>query len=307
MTAVDDANADRHGRIKCGTISVSDLDRSLTLYSNSLQQQVVECGELCTTLAQAWNMPNMAGARYGLLQPPSQKRCFLRLIETPPVPSFAPARTYGWNAFEICVADVFDLAQKLEDSAFEIVGPPKLVDGFTSFIPMQVYGPDGEILFLNQVNHSDEDAELPQAQCDVDQIFIVVLGTRDAQACASSLVKRLRLEQAATHHIRYSLINRAYDLPMTTAHSITMVQNGRTPFAQVDQLPPTATARPRHTGWLAPGNSAVSVMVDRFDDLPLDQQTIAAPVTLRGSLYEGRRVVAMRGEADELIELIEMH
>ncbi|MFK8052174.1 MAG: hypothetical protein AB8F65_04320 [Woeseiaceae bacterium] len=299
--------ADCHGKIVCGAISVTDLDRSIALYTEFLKHEVVDKGQIDNTLAQLWGAPEMVGARFALLQPTSGFRCYLRLIEVPSTPGFKPAQTYGWSAYEICVADVFELAKQLADSDFKIVGPPKLVDGFSSFIPMQVYGPDGEILFLNQVNHSDDDADLPIAQSEVDHIFIAVLGTRDRESCVSDLARDLALDRAGTHHFRYSLINRAFALPAETQHTITMVQHGRTPCLQVDQLPDAAQARPQHSGWLPPGNSMLTLVVDSLDALPIDAQAVSPPIPVNGPLYEGRQVVTIRCGDSALLELVALN
>ncbi|MFT2092755.1 VOC family protein [Paraglaciecola sp. 2405UD69-4] len=297
---------DCHGQIRCGTISVSSLEKSLTLYRDYLDFQPIEQGKLDKQLASLWGLPKMTGAAYVVLQAPSGGPSLIRLIEVPAIKGFVPATSYGWSAFEITVADVFKLAEKLENSDFKIVGPPKLVDGFTSFIPMQVFGPDGEILFLNQVNHSDEDADLPLAQCNVDQLFIVVLAALNRGAAVLEYEHSLALDQAATHHLRYSLINRAFNLDMDTKQSITMMQKGRSPFAQIDQYPPNAVVRPCHDGWLPPGNSMVSVLVDNIDELPIETKIIATPAAPQGTIYQGRKTALIRGAVSECIELIQI-
>jgi catechol 2,3-dioxygenase-like lactoylglutathione lyase family enzyme len=293
-----------HGQIRCGTISVSDISRSLKQYQHFLGFEPIEQGNLSADLAQLWGLPKMTGAPYVVLQAKSAGPCLLRLIEAPAISDFKPATTFGWSAFEITVADVFALADKLKDSEFEVVGPPKLVDGFTSFIPMQVYGPDGEILFLNQVNHSDDDADLPLATCDVDQIFIVVLATPDRQASAQEYKARLQLDITATHTLRYSLLNRAFGLPAETKHTITMLQNGRTTFAQIDQCPEHGIPRTSHDGWLPPGNAMVSVCVDNTSEFEANEPNLGRP---DGVVYQHHRTTLIRGMANECIELIEIN
>jgi hypothetical protein len=295
-----------HGQIRCGTISVTDLNKSLVLYREFLGYQPIEQGQLDRHIAELWGLPNMEGAAYVVLQAASGGPSLLRLIEVPAIDNFVPATSYGWSAFEITVADVFKLAEKLEKSDFKIIGPPKLVDGFTSFIPMQVFGPDGEILFLNQVNHSDEDADLPIAQCSVDQLFIVVLAALNREAAATEYQQLLALDRVATHHLRYSLINRAFDLPMDTQQSITMMQKGRSTFAQIDQYPIQAVARPCHEGWLPPGNSMVSVLVDNLDELPIRDKIVSPPSVPNGVIYQGRNTVLIKGTVSECIELIQI-
>lgn len=300
------SESQQHGQIRCGTISVSDLGKSLKLYRDFLDFALIETGQLDAQLSALWGLPKMCGAKYVVLQASAGGDALLRLIEVPKMVSFVPATSYGWSAFEITVADVFALAVKLKNSEFDIVGPPKYVDGFTSFIPMQVIGPDGEILFLNQVNHSDANADLPTATCTVDQLFIVVLAAKDREISTLEYQQSLALDRSGTHHLRYSLINRAFNLPMETEQTITMVQKGRTPFAQIDQYPAQAEVRPVHSGWLPPGNSMVSILVDNIDQLPIADKMCSSPDNLTSVVYQGRKTVLIRGAVSECIELIEI-
>lgn len=297
---------DRHGQIRCGTLSVSDLDISLALYEKYLRLDLVERGQVSAELASCWGAEKVVGAPFAVLQPQSGSQSFLRLIEASEPESYTPAKSLGWNAFEISVKDVFSLADDLENSEFEVVGPPKLVDGFTSFIPMQVFGPDGEVLFLNQVNHSDDDTDLPLAESTVDEIFIVVVASPDSRKSAEEHVQFLNLDEAATHSLRYSLINRAFDLPMSTLQTITMVQKGRMPFSQIDQYPSNAEIRPRQPGHLPMGNAMVSVMVESIEELPIQDKTLGPVTRPDGEIYQGRKTQVIQGTASELIELIEL-
>lgn len=295
-----------HGQIKCGTLSVANLQRSLSQYQEYLGYTLIESGTVDTELAEAWQTPQMAGAKYALLQAASGADSYLRLIEVPAVSNYIPATTYGWGAFEICVQDVFGLAESLKDSDFTIIGPPKLVDGFTSFIPMQVMGPDGEILFLNQVNHSDHDADLPKAQSKVDKLFIVVLASPDRDASVNEYQHRFGFDRAATHTLRYSLLNRAFELSPETQHQISMLQKGRMTIAQVDQYPEQAGHRPCHAGYLPPGNAMVTLMVNKLSELNLPKDLIEQASERQGVLYQGRKSLLLKGLATELIELIEI-
>ena len=297
---------ERHGQIRCGTLAVRDLDQSLALYRDFLALTVDEQGQISETLAVSWGLSSMAGSRYAVLQPESGALSYLRLVEVKNGPKITPAKTLGWNAFEISVKDVFALSEKLKKSEFDIVGPPRLVDGFTNFIPMQVFGPDGEVLFLNQVIHSDEHTELPKAESAVDQLFIAVVASAEREKTAKEHVRFLGLDQGPAHSLRYSLINRAFDFDPETETAITMVNSGRLPFSQIDQYPPQASIRPAAPGALPLGNSLLSVMVDCLDDLPISEVAQGKVTRVEESFYQGRRVQTIKGSASELIELIEI-
>jgi len=301
----DAAIGERHGRIAGGTISVTDLDRSIAAYQNSLYQTVIEKGELSDAHAQRWGLGSVAGARYAVLQTPLNPLSSLRLIEVGGLPH-TPAISLGWNAFEITVKDVFGLAAHLQDSEFTVVGPPKRVDGFTSFVPMQAFGPDGEVLFLNQVFHSDDDTDLPLAGSAVAEIFIVVLASPDREASANQYAQALGMSFGGTHQLRYGLINRAFGFDSETLQTITMVQNARTPFLQTDQYPPQAESRSVHPNGLPMGNSMVSLWVDDLDRARHGFTAVGGVARMEGEWYKDRKVALVRGCAGELVELIEL-
>ena len=300
------APAQRHGQIACGTISVANLDRSVSLYERVLRYLPVETGEVSVELATSWGTPDAVGARYAISRPDGGGPGALRFIESGASPEHVPAASFGWNAFELTVNDVFELATHIEKSEFRLDGPPKLVDGFTSFIPMQVFGPDGEVLFLNQVNHSDDDADLPKTNLVAGEIFIAVLAARDRECSASEYTRGLVLDRAATHTLRYGLVNRAFGLPEQTTHTITMIQNGRTPFAQIDQYPVGAKTRVQQPGQMPAGNAMVSVYVKSLTNLPWSELAISEPSNFSGEMYNGGAAQVVRGASGELLELIEL-
>lgn len=295
---------DTHGRIKCGTVSTPDLDAALLDYRDLLGLEVVEQGRLEAELAASWGTAAATGQRYALLQPASGVPCFIRLVEAPLHPDFVPTLTFGWAAFEITVADVYRLAERLEGSGFEIVGPPKEIPGMPQFVPMQVLGRGREMVYLNQVRSDMPTSDLPRARSEVDHIFIVILATPDRAATMRQLQDRLGLEEGGTYTIPYTMISKAFGLPADHQSTISMAQAGRMPIVEVDGYPAAATPRAGHTGMLPPGNAMVTLAVDRLDGLELD--FIAAPAVRAGPLYAGRRAATFVGSAGELTELIEL-
>lgn len=295
-----------HGQIACGTVSVGNLDQAVSGYQQLLDQDVVETGRLGAAHASAWGLSGVRDAPYAILQASSEPRSQLRLIEVATQPH-TPATSLGWNAYEITVKDVFGLAERLANSAFKVVGPPKHVDGFTSFVPMQVFGPDGEVLFLNQVFHSDEDTDLPIAQSAVGEIFIVVLASQDRKRSAQQYAQALGMDVGATHELRYSLINRAFGFDPETLQTITMVQKSRRPFLQTDQYPGSAQQRALSDSGLPMGNAMVSVIVDDIERASVGFTPLGSIENLSGDLYRERKVLLVQGLAGELVELIELN
>jgi len=296
-------NFDTHGRIKCGTISTPSIDAALEDYRDLLGLQLVEDGHLPEDLATAWNAPLAADQRTALLQPRSGAASFIRLVEAPLHPDFVPTRTFGWAAFELSVQDVYDLAERVKNSGFETVGPPKPIEGLPYFVPMQVLGRGREMLYFNEVAMSTPSSDLPKASSAVDHTFIVILATPDRMGSLAHLKERLKLDEGGSYTLNYTMINRAFGLADGTQSTITMVQHGRLPIVEVDGYPEAATSRPMHQGMLPPGNAIVTLAVESLD---LDLDYITPPVRREGPLYAGRRTATAIGSAGELIELIEL-
>ncbi len=291
------------GTILGGLSTVPDLGAALAAYG-VLGLEVAETGALPADLAQSWGAPASAGARCAALRPASGAPCWLRLVEQPPHPAFVPTTTYGWAAFELTVQDVFGWPARLSGSAFEIVGPPKIITGIEpAFIPMQVLGPGREMLYLNEVLTDMPGIDLPRAASPVDKAFIVILAAPDRARAAAWYADALGLEPGDEFTIPYTMINRAFGLGPDHLTTLTMVKAGRLPVVEIDDYPAAATVRRGHAGMLPPGNALVTLAVPDLAACRCDW--IAEPAIRTGAVYEGRRAATTRGVAGELVELVE--
>ncbi len=301
-----DTDFDRPGRIKCGTISTPDLAGSLADYVTDLGLAIIEDGIVSATLAAAWGAAASAGRRMVLLRHPEARPGYLRLVEATPTPGFQPLRSYGWAAFEHCVADCTALFDAISVSgAFAVIGAPKLVAGFDNFIPFQVTGRAGETLYLNQVlKPGMSDLDLPMTMARVDHMFIAILAAPDRAAAIAYHRDALGFEVGETWSIPYGVINNSFGLPATNLTDMTMTRTGRMPATEIDQYPATASPREIPAGELPPGNAMISFMTASLDSVKAP--FLAPPRRLDGPLYEGRRAACVRGTAGELIELIEV-
>jgi catechol 2,3-dioxygenase-like lactoylglutathione lyase family enzyme len=287
-----------HGRIVGGTVATPDLDRALTDYRDTLGLELVEQGSVPADLAASWGAPAVAGARMAVLQPQSGAPCLLRFVEQPLPPDYRTTRTFGWNAFEITVRDVFGWPDRLAGSGFEIVGPPREIPGLPYFVAMQMLGRGREMIYLNEVRQDTPSSDLPRARSPVDHIFIVILATPDREATMRWYQEHLGLDAGGTYTIEYTMINNAFDLPGGTQSTISMLQKGRMPIVEVDGYPPAATSRAVPPGMLPPGNALVTLAVDSLDrDLPFITPSVHR---------DGRRTATVRGPAGELLELVEL-
>ncbi len=294
----------QHGSIMGGVVTIPALDTALADYRDRLGMVLIEAAPLPADLAESWGCPGSAGANMAVLQPASGANCFVRLIEQPDHPDFKPMTSFGWAAFELTVQDVFGWPKRLEQSGFDIVGPPKEIASLPYFVPMQVLGQGGEMIYLNEVRENTPSSDLPKALSLTDFIFIVILAAPDRKAAIKWYVERLRLDEGETHTIPYGVINRAFGFAADALTDLTMMQNDRLPIVEVDSYPRQATRRPCRAGMLPPGNALVSLAVSSLDRLDLPWLT--PPVARPEAPYCGRRVAATIGPAGELLELIEL-
>lgn len=295
---------DTHGRIKCGTINTPHYEASLRDYRERLEFGVAEEGRVSPELAALWGAPASAGMRTALLASSSGAGGFLRLVEGSPVPDYRPLRSFGWASWEMTCREVFALHDRIAGQGFEVIGPPKLVPGFDNFIPFQVTGRAGEVLYLNEVlNGSMSDLDLPDAGATVDFMFIAILAAPDRAAAVRFHVEALGFEEGQTYVIPYSVINNAFGLADDVTTAMTMTKVGRLPGSEVDQYPGATVERPVAPGELPPGNALLTFITDSLDKVTAP--FLAPPRTLDGPMYAGRRVACVRGAAGELIELIE--
>ena len=295
---------DVKGRIRCGTILCPDLAASESDYRDILGLALVDDQPVPEALAMAWGAPAMAGRDCRLLRAPGATPYLTRLVAGTAVPGFKPLRSFGWAAYEHTVLDCDALYARIKESVFEVIGAPKLVPGFDNFIPFQVVGRAGEVIYLNQVlNGAMDDLDLPNTSAVVDQMFIAILAAGDRAAAVDFHVRELGFEQGQTWTIPYSVINRSFGLDAATLTDMTMTKTGRMPGCEIDQYPSAATPRAVTPGELPPGNALVSFISGPLDMLKVP---LLGPVArLEGALYAGRRVGCARGAAGELIELIE--
>lgn len=292
-----------HGSIMGGLSVVPDLDVALAAYQGTLQLDLVQQGPLPADLAASWGCPASEGARHAVLRPKSGACCWLRLVEQPAVPGFRPNRSFGWAAYELTVQDVFGWPERLQGSAFRIVGAPRRLPGMDSFVPMQVVGPGEEMLYLNEVFGNMATLDLPRARSLSDHVFIVILATPDRAATCAWYADALHLDPGPVFELPYQMINMAFGLPDDFVTALQMVARGRMPIVEIDDYPPQTEARPRHAGMLPPGNALVTLAVHDLDACAVDW--LALPMRRDGPLYEGRRAAAVIGPAGELLELVE--
>lgn len=294
--------------IRAATLTVSDIARSSSLYCDWLNYSEIESESISLALAQSWGTPNTAGKPYCILQPQSGADVFIRMIEQPRVQGYKALTSYGWAALEICNQDTLAVNEIMEKSPFEIIGLPQALDGLPSIFPMQVKGPDEEIVYLTEFKERKmESYDLPEARSLIDRMFILVMACSDLEKSGAWLSKHLLIDQGPPMDLIYTLINNAFGLPEDDKQTIATLQHECDVFMEIDQYPKEAIDRPRQDGMLPPCAALASFRHPEFDRLDAINKDlwITPPAVHDGPVYSGKRAATLKAPDGTLIEIIE--
>ena len=288
--------------LRCATHVVDDLTAACQRYVEWMDYAVVEMGRVDEDLAALWLAPASEGRLYALLQPASGAGVYLRFVEGDAHEDYQPIRTYGWAAIELCVTDVDAVNRRMLESPFEVIGPPKDLDGFSTVKPMQVRGDDLEVVYLTQMLVDGPAHGLPSPQSLIDRPFIMVLACPDLKAGIAWVRDVLGMEVIEPVAIRYSMIAKAFDLPEGEKTEIVTAKWKGEVFLELDQYPQGARPRAAHPGALPPG-VAITTMVHP-DMARLEGHWAVEPAVREGVLYQGRCVGMLRTPEGALLEII---
>jgi hypothetical protein len=289
--------------VRAATLSVADVDRGIRRYAGFLDHVVIEEGRIASDLAKSWGTPGMTDRRYAVMRPASGLPVDLRLIEAEPCPDYRALRSFGWSALEICVADVHATQARLLDSPFEIIGPPAAIASLPTIHPMQVIGCDDEVVYLTQILQPGPSTGLPFVHAPIDRLFIVVLACADLDITARWCAEQFGIGLGQDLSIPYSMLNRAFDLPMTTLHRLIAADHEGDLFLELDQSPAGTVTRNVWPGQLPPGIALCTFTHPDIDAIPGPWYT--PPVVREGAIYEGRRVGVLRSPEGALFEVVD--
>lgn len=289
--------------LRAATVSVADIDRGIRRYEDAFDYVVVERGAVPASLAESWGTPAMTDRACAVLRPASGLPVDLRLIESDPVPGHRALRSFGWSALEICVTDVHAVHARMQSSAFRVIGPPSAIANLPTIHPMQVIGPDDEVVYLTQILDSSAASGLPVVQAPIDRLFIVVLACADLDASARWCVDQLGVGLGQDLRIPYRMLNQAFDLPDDTLHRLIAADHRGTIFLELDQYPPAAVERRCLAGQLPPGIGVCTFMHAAIEAIPGPWKT--PPTRRDGAIYEGRRVGLLQSPEGALFEIVE--
>lgn len=288
------------------TIIVQQLDTVEPAYRDHLRYRTVARGEITAELVKAWDAPAHRGHRYVLMQPASGAEVYLRFIEDSgarDVP--APLTTHGWAATELLTTDPDELARRLTESPFTVIGPPKdLYPSDKAPRAMQVAGPEGETLYMTRPIPGGSRYDLGVAASFVDRTFIVVVGGPSMAELRRFYGETLGLPAGEPTPFVISVLARANGLPPDSRFPLAVVPLSPGHLIEIDEYPAGTAARPRRKGALPPRMAMVSFLAADPAMLPVKWRKPLRRIDEQP--YAGRRVGVTVGPAGEWIEVVEV-
>lgn len=290
--------------IQAVTFSVTDFDASKKAFETFLDYEAIEAGTISGEQAAFWHADNCKGRRYALLQPASGEEVYFRLVEAPVTEGYKPLCSYGWNAAELHVQDVYALAERLADSGFTLVGGPRDLLNNNALIALQMRGPSNEMIYLTQMNHEGMKKVYGTALSPVGRIFIAVQGAKDLEQ-SIAYYEQVAVRTTSRKNFNIRVLAKAHGLDELEAKFNISSAVLEQPFRiEIDDYPESAVDRFILPGELPPGMAMVSILVDSTgpQQWPVELDWRDGPESLP---YSGRRIALTRGPAGEWIELIE--
>ena len=291
-------------RIEIATLCVSDISICISAYTDLLDYQVIDEGELPQSLAAAWSTPDMTGMPYALLQPSSGAEVYLRFIETGRTGGYWPPVTQGWIATEILTTDPDALLEKLQGSAFtHIGGPGDLYPHPKSPRALQMAGPAGELMYFTRILPGGSRFGLHGAKTFVDRPFIMVTGGTSMDEIHGFYGGVLALRVTEPSPFVIGQMSRVLGVDPRTAYPVSLARiPGRSFLIELEELPPYIERRHVPEGQLPEGLAMVSFKSAPLDELNLNYR--AEPRRIDIPPYNGRKVAVIEGPAGEWLELI---
>jgi len=214
---------------------VHDIARSSEYWQHYFDHQIFQQAYLSDEEALRLGSAELANQAVIWLQSQGGN-AWLCLVEAPTLKGGQFLEQSGWTALEINVKDVKRIHQRLHNSPFTILGKPASLDVNPNIKAMQIIGPDGEVIYLTQIDQAQPPFELPSAQCQIDQFFIAVAAVKDKTA-SINFYKHLSQAQELEFTTAIRIINNTLALGPTHQTDICLFQLSNNTLIEIDQIP----------------------------------------------------------------------
>ena len=226
------------------TMLVTNLSTTEQAYDDYLGYDTVVKGNVNENLASIWDAENMINHPYIIMQPEKSNDFSFRFVLQPNHTDYIPFKSYGWNAAEVIVENVDELEEIIQESPFEIIGPPADLSFTNDIRAMQVIGPAQEILYLTQFKRKIKEFDSPTPRCSVDQTFIVILAGKSLEDMQDYYSSSFHLNKAPIMESRIRSISKAFNLPEDTKYNAAAIEIRDQCLIELDEMPNEATERP---------------------------------------------------------------
>jgi hypothetical protein len=279
-------------------IQVERLDPVIDAYSKYFGYRTIDEGSLSSELAIHWGAPAQAGEAFVLMQPESGSPSYLRFIEGQAAP---PPGTLGWNGMEVHVQNLAAVQESIAAGPFTVFSPAQQLSLSPAVKFMQVIGPGGELLFLNEMR--DPSFDVGVAASAVDRPFVVACGALNARETLAWFSEMFEMQVPDPISVVMPALNRVFGYPEGTEHELSMVKMAGPCILEFDQYPSIATGKETNSRRLPPGYAIVSCSVNSLDRI--SERSGIAPTIIDIAPYNGCAAVLMTTPAGALIELVE--
>lgn len=252
--------------------------------------------------ARLWGIPALAGTPALLMAPAAASDFVFRFIELPAVPDYRAFKRHGWQAAELIVARVDELAERFRDSPFEVVAPPMDLSFCPDIRAMQVRGPGGEILYLTEFKKPVPGLDAPPARSAVDRTFIVIVGGASLDDMQHYFNDKFGVPHGQPMESRVQTMALEFGLSREHRFRIAALPLAERCYIEADQMPAEAEPLPRNQHELPAGIAIVSFDLKSASGKDGPRQTLPPD---DGPPYAGATAVdCVRGAAGEMLELI---
>jgi len=286
------------GKITAVTITTSDLNRIVEVYEKFLKYRVTKTGQITPKESSAWNADLLTNTDYVVVQPEKSDDFSFRFIHQPDQSNYIAFKSTGWNAAELIVEDVDELAVELENSPFKIIGAPADLSFTKDIRAMQVIGPANEILYLTQFKKNVPEFDGPKPRCSVDQTFIVILAGKSLDEMQDYFHNNFGLAKATIIESRIRSISRVFNYPEDTKYKAAALALKDQSMIELDELPKEGNNRFSIDGYLPAGIAMVSFLY--YESPEASKNTYPSNLPSHESIL----CSVQKGTTNELIELI---
>jgi catechol 2,3-dioxygenase-like lactoylglutathione lyase family enzyme len=302
-------------RVLLETIVTRDLDRAVAAWTQTLGWEVRHQSKVDAALAEFWHVEQSDFGRYAVLVSPGTEQGYLRLLEGPTDDDTGSFHHPGLFNAEFLCQDVDELHGRLQESTeFEPLCSPTTYDlastGGACSRSFATRGPGGAGVFFTTYLSVPPPRELPVCEHLVGPMFNSAMAVEDGDAMTVFFETLLGMERRLEGRIASPAINRILDLPEEWGFHMVVYKGQGDGLIEVDvhehELP-RGFGSPE--GKLKPGNSFLTVETSDIDEIARRGSELgrirSMPTRLSQPPFGGRRVMLLRGPADEPVEVVE--